>query len=131
MGINVTGEMLAELSVQFLRRPGVAERGRERLVFPSFAFAGITFTFSFSSIRATVIRSVRCLSNGINSTNTDLLLRCEIDITERQPFSPENARCEIAQLDLESGTCGLLSGKASLGKVWNRLAVIANVPVCP
>jgi hypothetical protein len=35
------------------------------------------------------------------------------------------------QLDLESGTCGLLSGKVSFGKVWNRLAMVANVPVCP
>ena len=38
MGINVAGEMLAKLSVQFLRVSRVAERRGKRLVFPFFRF---------------------------------------------------------------------------------------------
>jgi hypothetical protein len=131
MGINVAGEMLAKLSVQFLAGSRVAKRRSERLVFPFFRFCGNHVYFWLSSIRATVISSLRCLSNGISSTNTDLLLVVRLTSRNVQPFLTGDARSEIAQLDLESGTCGLLSGKASFGKVWNGLAMVANVPVCP
>src|SRR5258708_8600156 len=48
---------------------------------PSFTFAGITFTLTFSSTLATVISSVRSLSNGMSSTNmfSSLLSSCRFE----------------------------------------------------
>ena len=71
--------------------------------------------------------------NGWTFRDVNLTRRSKsvfVELMQSKRTFPD-ARSEIAQLDLESGTCGLLSGKVSFGKVWNRLAMVANVPVCP